>query len=293
MNDMQNVMDTSPFFIVGVPRSGTTLLRRLLNKHSNLCVPNETHFIPHLYRPFISKWQQGKHREAIDLLNQQPLVRQWGVNIGFDEIQLDEAHDAYANAVNIIMNQRAQQDNKQRWGEKTPVYVFHIPLLLSLFPNGRFIHIYRDGRDVALSLMPLAWGPNNSYACARYWRQMLQEWNKHKEVMGEKWLEVKYEALIEAPEQQLNQICDFIHVPFDTVMLDKYPIVKNRTERWRNKFNMSHRELVAFESQAGDTLTQWGYTCAIEMPSIPLHYQIFAQIDNLYRRISNRVLRVD
>ncbi len=279
-----------PFFIVGSPRSGTTLLRKLLNRHSLVCVPDETHFIPRLYKPFLREFGRNKQR-AVKLLNSEPLVQRWNAQLSIEQLQQQTISTAYAHTVNTIMSQRAAADGKPFWGDKTPGYVHHIPLLQTLFPDARFIHIFRDGRDVALSLTPLSWGANNIHAGAREWRSHISAWFAVSDQLGPQGYSVRYETLCRDPDTTLRQLCSFLQLPFERSMLDGYDIKADAVARWRNQFNMSPNELAAFELIAAETLVKLGYTPALKHPTIPLWQQLFAHFDNRYKQMSNRLLR--
>ena len=207
--------NSQPFFIVGCARSGTTMLQRLLNRHSQVCVPDETQFIPRKHDAFVKLWGRGEHLAAVELLNSVPLIKKWQVRVGAQEIESRTGESAYARAIDVLMSRRAEHDNKPRWGEKTPWYVLDIPLLTRLYPEARFINIYRDGRDVALSVMPLNWGPNNAYGAAGWWKEHVRAWQRFKPALGDRAFEVRYEDFVSAPESHWRQMCEFLELPFE------------------------------------------------------------------------------
>src|SRR4051794_27962840 len=127
-------------FVVGCSRSGTTLLRALLDAHPLLAVPPESHFAvaPRLRR-----------------LGRDPWFRLWGIEPP-DLRGLD-----VADAVRAVFAAYAAAQGKPRYADKTPHYVSHLPLLAERFPEARFVHVVRDGRDVALSLLEVPWGPDD------------------------------------------------------------------------------------------------------------------------------------
>lgn len=280
-----------PIFIVGAPRSGTTLLRRLLNQHSMLCVPEETHFFTRLSKPFVQLWERDHNKKAIQLLNEQPIVQDWQVNVAAREIGDLDGEAAYAYALKLIMSKKAISEQKIYWAEKTPAYVFFIQSLRRLFPDARFIHLYRDGRDVAISLAPLSWGPNNAYSCARYWRSAIEAWRDSRKMLGDDAFELSYESLCQEPDEYLEEILKFIGLPYESVILENTAIKKNNWGKWRNKFFMSADELSAFEVAAGETLNLLHYETKYDHPIFPQWKRAFAIIDNGYKVVSNRILR--
>lgn len=282
-----------PFFIVGSARSGTTMLQKLLNRHSQLCVPEETHFIPREIKPFLKELKRGKPNDAVEILNSLDIAKKWNVRVEAHDINHEEGEKAYAEAVNQLLTHRAAQDNKPCWGEKTPWYLLEIPLLRRLFPEARFIHIYRDGRDVALSIMPLSWGPNNAYTCAHWWKNNIQAWTKTKPELGDRAFEICYEKFIQNPEPNLHQICKFLNLQYEDSMLSEYELYTSNFGKWKNVFNMKKTELEAFEYIAGDTLSSLGYENEIRNPYYSVWLRIFSTIDNYYKYFSNIVLRKD
>src|SRR5687767_7251824 len=137
-------------FVVGVSRSGTTLLRLMLDAHPQLTIPPETHFVPELIRA------AGRRRASAEGLAEIIVSqRQWG-DFGVDEAELRlrlEALDRVepAGALRAFYGLYAEKQGKPRWGDKTPIYVEHMRGIAKALPEARFVHLIRDGRDVALS----------------------------------------------------------------------------------------------------------------------------------------------
>ena len=136
-------------FIVGVGRSGTTMLRLMLDAHPELTIPPETHFVPDL----IDAIQSGASREkAVETMT---AVRQWG-DLGIEPDQVLERWRALDDfkpgpALRAFYVIYTERQGKPRWGDKTPIYVKNMLRIESVLPEARFIHVIRDGRDVALS----------------------------------------------------------------------------------------------------------------------------------------------
>ncbi|RMF40576.1 MAG: sulfotransferase, partial [Anaerolineae bacterium] len=141
-----------PFFIVGHPRSGTTLLRFMLSSHPRLYIPEETGFIPFLL-------PRRMHHAPLSLAQTRRLLARIArLNYLWDGL-VDDLPAFYAALpaptlpviLDTLYRRQIAPFGAQRWGDKTPLYVQHIPLLADLFPGAQFIHIIRDGRDAALS----------------------------------------------------------------------------------------------------------------------------------------------
>src|SRR3712207_1470296 len=147
-----------PFFIVGSARSGTTLLRLMLNAHPSVAVPPESRFVVEL-------WTGAERVNVAQLLAKlaaHTRFQAWDLPIEMVEHELEGVTGApYATAIEAAYQAYARGSGKSRWGDKTPRYVESIPLLAKLWPDSRFVHLVRDGRNVALSYADVPFGPKN------------------------------------------------------------------------------------------------------------------------------------
>ena len=274
-------MFPSPVFIVGCPRSGTHLLRNLLRSHPNLGFGGETHFVPGFYSMF---GDPGSDREAgklAELILNLQWIRARGLTLAPGSL----AHlRSFAQITDSILGACAQVENKPRWMDKTPQYVAHMPLLLKLFPDARFIHIIRDGRDVALSWLGMGFGPENLYTAASQWRDFVSAGLQSAAGMpAGTCIEVRYEQLLRETGAVLREVCDFIGEPYceemltpNPLKLDYFPVRKifgrpashrvraldpwidaDNLFKWKSR--MSSSGLVLFESVAGELLQRLGY----------------------------------
>ncbi len=269
----------APFFIVGAQRSGTTMLRLMLNQHSELCVPFETVFIPEFYDRIPDYQGPGgetRIEELLDDIIADPWVRK-GDLIPDREAVLDKRPSDYAELVDAIFRTFAERQDKEIWGDKTPTYVEHIDVLDRLFPDCRVIHLVRDGRDVALSLSGISWGSRNLVRNAAEWRWKVVMGRKMGNMLRDRYLEIPYEKLVAAPGETLASVCGFLGVPFEEEML-AYPDAAaaampekslkwhrssvsapnpDKVDVWRTKMDASDR--IVFDQVAGDALESFGY----------------------------------
>jgi sulfotransferase family protein len=208
-----------PLFVVGCGRSGSTLLRLMLDAHPDLAVPGESHFIPDLRRRF----PDPVRRDALTAaLLRTTHFRHWKVaeSSVWDRVRSLEA-PTFANVIEAAFLANADEHDATRWGDKTPSYVGWIPLLHELWPDARFVHLIRDGRDVALSYLSLLWGPDTVWAAARKWRRDVGAGIRDGQPLGtSRYLEVRYEDLVADPKDVLVAICGFAALRFDEAMLD-------------------------------------------------------------------------
>ena len=210
-----------PFYVIGVGRSGTTLLRLMLDGHSRLAVPGEAPWVTSVglaagARPM---------KELLEEIITHSRFHEWG---------LDESSARTAAArrspktwpalVDALFSAFAEKQSKNRWGDKTPTHIDHLPVLARWFPSAQFVHIVRDGRAVAASLAEQAWGPRNPMSASFYWRGAVQRARRYGARLGPtRYLEVRLEDLIDDTQAGLERICEFLEEPFETAMLD-YPV---------------------------------------------------------------------
>lgn len=202
--------------IVGAPRSGTTLLRFMLDAHPELAIPPETGFVP-------SSVGLGRSEFFDHLTRFPPDAPNWS-DFGLDALQFRAALDQVtpftcSQGLRTFYRLYADKHNKPRYGDKTPRYCEHIPTIENLLPEAHFIHIIRDGRDVALSLRPLWFAPGRDLATlALHWRTLVEQ-GRACGAQAKHYLEIRYEDLVRAPEATLSRVCAFLQLDFRPEML--------------------------------------------------------------------------
>jgi Sulfotransferase family len=266
-----------PLLLVGVRRSGTTLLRVMLDGNPELAIPDESYFIPQL---------AVRHRRPIDAdefvddLRRLPTLREWDLPVEAVRTRVRDGMTP-GEAVAAIYEAYAERHGKRRWGDKTPMYMQHLPLLDELFPDARYVHLIRDGRDAALSFLSMPEGvvtrtwahPRSASDFACQWRTEVAAARRLGRSVGtDRYLEVRYEEFVAGPEAALRSICDYAGLPYDPRMLDYTGRVdvsaKPHQQRlkqaptagvrdWRQ--DMSPEDVAAFEAVAGDALRACGY----------------------------------
>lgn len=208
-------------FIVGTGRCGTTLLRLMLDKHPHLAIPPETHF------PYTLFSEMGTDEKAAEQFlflmlgsHRQPWFRLDSDKFRSEIRSILPFH--VSEGLRLFYNSYANRFHKNRWGDKTPIYSQQIEKIAKILPESYFIHIIRDGRDVAVSLRFMKWGPGNDIIkLANLWRDRIQRTrNLAKDVPH--FLEVRYEELVTTPERVLTLICEFLRLEYDRTMLDYY-----------------------------------------------------------------------
>ena len=277
-----------PIFVVGAQRSGTTMLRLMLNKHPHVCVPHESGFVVTMARRAASfgdlSLRENRAR-LIDAIAADKFVVA-GKLIADRGALVDGPATTYAELVDAIFSAYAAARGKRRWGDKTPDYGQDVGLLWSLFPGCQVIHLVRDGRDVALSLRKLRWGSRNMVRLAQSWTWKTMIPHKVGEALGPRhFIEVRYEDLVRDPEGTLRRLCAFLGEPFDAAMLSyaedaakEVPaesLVWHRTSvsapdasralEWKSRMSVTDRAI--FEEHAREALETFGYELERHAPS--------------------------
>jgi len=271
-------------FAVGCPRSGTTLLQRMLDHHPQLAVANDSHFIPRVIEDITDNTDPPLTPELVEGVR---CYRRF-TRLGLSDVIVSEAavrSQTYREFVSTLYSEYGRLRGKPLAGEKTPDYVRYLPLLHALFPWVRSIHIIRDGRDVALSTLEWAredkgpgrfelWREEPVAVCALWWRWQVSTGMEDGKVLGpDRYREIKYEDLISRPDEILREITAFLELQFCLEMLD-FHVGKTRYEPglspkkawlpptpglrdWRTQ--MAERDVELFEAISGDLLSALGY----------------------------------
>jgi hypothetical protein len=226
-------------FVVGATRSGTTLLRLMLDAHPQLAIPSETHFIPEVIEA-VDERGTGPDR-LIELL---VAHRRWGdFDLEADDLRerlvaLDEPFTA-AEAVRAFYRLYADKEGKPRWGDKTPGYLRKMRTIQAALPEARFVHLIRDGRDVALSVLEQQFGPQTIEAAAELWRERIARARAQRPWLAH-YIEVRFEDLVLDTEATLRTICEFIELPFDAAMLDYHERAARRLQEKARELKRRH-----------------------------------------------------
>jgi hypothetical protein len=262
----------------------------LVDAHPDLAIPPETQFIPDAAEACS---ESSNPREAfLKALTSHRVWEDQHIDIELlrQRISVIEPFDL-GEALRAFYRLYAEKFSKPRWGDKS-AYLSVMRLIQELLPEARFIHIIRDGRDVALSIKDLWWGPNSFEEAAKWWIAGIE--NARNQVKDLPWyLEVRYEDLVLDTEPTLKKICNFIALPWNALMLDyskgadermaeltsvvapdarrvvssqerrkihsllSKPPEATRVGRWKKEMAESDRE--RFEKIAGDMLKEFGY----------------------------------
>jgi hypothetical protein len=271
----------SPFFIVGSSRSGSTLLRLMLASHSRIAIPSETWYLTALVErfPFDRPLQENEIVEATSVMINHYTWPDMGLDAaevrrlvaGLSEVRLRDL-------VETVYRCHVKAEGKTRWGDKTPAYIEIIPALAAMFADSKFIHLIRDGRDVAKSFQKQDWNGPWMLGFTREWLRAVElDMKLGKTPLNERILRVLYEDLVLHPEATLRKICAFIDERFEDQMLLWHGKVENAVPIRERKFHtglgrdmnpsdvsrwkreMTSREIFVAEALMGIQLSHFGY----------------------------------
>ena len=301
---------TNPFvFIVGCPRSGTTLLRHIVSAHPQIVIAPEAHWIPLWFErqggltpggvvtPELIPELLAHSKFALFRLGREELMRLAG----------NGQPIPYASFVTGIFDLYGKARGKKLVGNKTPDSVRRMDTLHTLWPQARFVHLIRDGRDVALSLMNWpnvrnkkpgtfpTWKDDPVSTAALWWELNVRRGREAGELLGPQlYREMRYESLVAHPDQECAALCSFLGLAYDEAMLhyheafseagaglgakhDWQPITLG-LRNWRAQ--MAADEVEQFEATAGALLDELGYPRAFPHPR-PVAVEHSTQLRNL------------
>jgi hypothetical protein len=262
--------------VLGVWRSGTTLIKEIFDHHSQVAIPGESYFLPTLWVRYRAKPDIDRLLADIDCV---PQVREWGVRAREVRALLPD-RPTFADVVQALYGRYARGRGKPRFGDKTPHYMRHLEVLEIAFSRPRYVHIVRDGRDAALSFAAMRAKPRArwiwprgiaDFACR--WRHEVEAARAFGAAVGrERYLELRYEDLVARPEAVVRDVCDFLDLSFEPAMLDYHrdrdlevdpnhsrlaePVSPGLRD-WRTQ--MRPVDVARFEAIAGPLLGDLGY----------------------------------
>lgn len=287
-------------FIGGCDRSGTTILGSLLGEAEGVIVTPESQFKSDAYR-LVLAGELKDYSELNSYIENHWRYRLWNVAgsaLVEPEGKQHEATLAEYTSENIIARVKAYGLSGDRrpiaWVDHTPRNLHDIYLLKQLFPAAKFLHVVRDGRGVAASVLPLDWGPNTASQAARWWGARLTPGLAAESAWPTCVRRVSYEKLITEPEATLRDLCGFLGLDFSAAMFSgsgfsvprftsrQHALVgtgldRSRIDAWRN--SLSDREREIFEAEVGGILHALGY---------PLDFKGSARLRNFSERVSDK-----
>lgn len=270
-------MNKNPIFIVGVQRSGTTLLRLILNAHSEIAIPEEARFLsPILVKDSVDKIYKGNElQNVIQYFRNNGQFALWNFNSTdfFNELESTE-EISVKDLITLMYTNYCTKEGKQIWGDKS-LFFGSIDILQKLFPDARFIHIVRDGRDIFDSWRKMDATKSNPAVMALDWAYKETKINNaFTHISKKNQLTLKYEDLLKNPQEVVTLVCDFLDITYEDTLLEFYKsseqyigkhhsklifnkIDSQNTLKW--KITLNRRDLAIFTSLARPILDKYDY----------------------------------
>ncbi|MGD8474105.1 MAG: sulfotransferase [Anaerolineae bacterium] len=275
--------EVRPIFIVGVHRSGTTLLRYMLGSHSRIYIPPESDFIPYFFlRSPSTELSDEQITHILDIIfDRYRFVKEWkGDPPDPTQFARSLANRTPTAFLDALYSMYARQYSASRWGDKTPIYASYLDLIHEIFPGAQFLHIIRDGRDAALSMLDKYERDEfhvDIFFAARNWVRRIRSAQRAGARIGtDLYYELRYEHLIDDPEGQLQAVCGFLGEIFEPEMVEfhrvareripadshffsnvRNPLSRQRIGRWREEMSVPDQRLT--QHVAGSLLAELDY----------------------------------
>jgi LPS sulfotransferase NodH len=270
-----------PIFLVGCPRSGTTLLSAILHAHPRIAMPPETRFLLPVYRERLQfgdlTVEENRRRLAERMTGRGTRFRDLGLRRKDVIEKIVAGPPTVGSAAGTIWREFAYSRGKARWGEKRPAYWRDMALILRLFPEAQVIHLVRDGRACAASLKQVHWWRSGVPGAIAAWVLADRELRRAgRRLPADSYYRLRYEDLLADPRTELGALCEFLGEDFDAAMLDHASAAQDivparkswhvrtkgeldpaRIDAWRTV--LTPREIGLFEQVAAAPLRRNGY----------------------------------
>lgn len=271
--------EARPIFVVGAPRSGTSMLRFMLDRHPAIGLCDETHFFYYVHsrrRHFGDLSDPDARRRLVERYLEMKNIRVLGLDLDRLAETLVESGRSYRLFFLVLLARYARENGKRRLGEKSPDHALHAETLCDWYPRCRIVHLVRDPRAVVGSLRRMPWARDSVMANARWWRRNNEGALRVRD--RDSYLSVRYERLVSHPEEQLRRICRHVGEPYSGAMLspdrdeDHRPwtqrarreVTRSRVDRWKDE--LSGDQVALVEHVAGPLMEELGYPRATDRP---------------------------
>ncbi len=304
-------------FVLGSPRSGTTLLRRILDAHSRIAIAPESEWIAEYYKKRTGMTPEGVvTRDLATRLVEHPKFHCLGICGRELEVLVETGEPTgYAQFVSQLLDRYGWAQGKPLVGDKTPGYVRQIHVLHRLWPGAKFIHLIRDGRDVCLSVLNWkrkaarlaelfpTWAEDQVMTAALCWERDARQGSRRGRLLGhELYREIRYEHLVTQPAEEIQELCSFLGVPYESAMLEFHqgrtrsdpglspkaawlPITPGLRD-WRKQ--MKAGDIERFEATAGGLLDELNYPRGCPSPPRAVQDTAARLRDRFARELSAR-----
>jgi hypothetical protein len=282
----------------------------MLGTHPHCLATPESSFVVESYKRCIQERGGFEPVAALDFIRSHWSFKHWDLALKPTAVAALRQSESYRQLIETLVGKFGEKTNRpapEIWIDHTPDNVLHTTTLGDLFPEAKMIHIVRDGRACAASVMKLEWGPNTAYSAAQWWAERLAHGLAAESNLGPQLVKrVRYEDLVIDPQNTLQEVCAFLQLDYQPEMVQGTgfrspginahqhtligrPVQANRITAWENE--LSARQIEIFESVAGDLLEFLGYELKYGLHArVPTQLeQMSMDVQDLYRaNISNR-----
>ncbi len=301
-----------PIFMFGFERSGTTLLSMVVGAHPDIAVPFSVAGMWFKYYKELGDYKYLNTEQNIEKLTDDILsderIKFWDIHISRDEVLSKITAPDYAGIVHAFHEIYAAKKEKYFWANLDIATLDSMDIVNEWFPTCKFIHLVRDGRDIALSHQTMPYGYANVLDTAENWKSRVSANVKMgKMISRNRYKILRFEDLIINPDETLEDLCRFIGVKYSEDMQNFYkmvdekvpeekiwlwPSLKNpfdhsKVNCWKKK--MPRIKRVIFERSASHLLSRFGYEVYQRIPKsiLSYFYEIFYYfgMGGRYRRV--------
>lgn len=240
-----------PIFVLGCPRSGTTLLQLMLHAHPRIAIPPETRFVMTTYesRNKFGDLRDEARRRALasSIVNErQTLFYDLGLDAQEVLAEIVDGSPTLGSALGTVFRAYARRFDKPRWGDKRPGYYQCIPGLLRMFPDAQIVHLIRDGRDCVASLKSMPWFKQDIYAAICTWIEAIDSGRRAaRQLPADAYFELRYEELVADPAGRLAELCDFLGEEYDVAMTEPCKIAASTIPERKTWHADTRRQVMA------------------------------------------------
>jgi len=260
----------APVMLIGQHRSGTTILGTLLRKYLKVNFGPESQFFFRKLRelPRYGDLDDDRNLRALiaDIARERCFeLNQFGFSVDVDGTMSRLRERTYPGIIDTIFSDFAHHNGMERWGDKTPEYVLHLPELNRMFPDAQYIHIVRDGRDVALSNFDVFFGAKNTATAAAEWKRYIEATREFATSVPQcRFLEIRYEDVMTAPADVFMQMARFMGIVDESGSLEAYvadhlpqDLKAGNFDKWKARMSVPQQRL--YERVAGPWLAEYRY----------------------------------
>lgn len=307
------INNTPLFFIAGRIRSGTTLLNRILNRHSDIFIPQESPFIMHLYKKYknVKQWDKNKIDSFYNDLWKEGRIKQfWKLDNVAEDLKaemlaLDNEASFQKLVYTIFKYQAINRNDKEAifFGDKNPGYTLYLNDLIKLFPDSKFILLIRDARSNILSCQNVSFDLNDTAALAERWNYCAEKIYNFNKKYPKNSLIVRFEDLLTDEKNTLLKICDFLKISYqeqlfeikkEMVKLESWktftdrPLEKDKSKKWKTQ--MDAKNITITEVVSKKWLKHYNYEILTKKYYLVSYIKLlpniyFAKILNLLEKI--------